>query len=123
MDIGTAIGLGLALGAGAVAKGATGMGLPLVALPALTALVGIQHAIGIMLVPAIATNLWQVWRYRDERRDGALAFLPRFLVAGAVGIAAGTWALDALPERSLVMALGAILSATSHCALPSRASS
>lgn len=109
MDIGTAIGLTLALGAGAVAKGATGMGLPLIALPALTALVGIQHAIGIMLIPALVTNVWQVWRFRAERSGPALAFLARFLVSGALGVAAGTWALDALPERSLVMALGLIL--------------
>jgi uncharacterized membrane protein YfcA len=109
MDAFTFAGLTLALAAGGLAKGATGMGLPLVGLPVLTPLVGLQQAIGIMLTPMLLTNAWQVWRLRAVRRDTGLAFLPRFLVAGAVGVALGTWALGALPERSRVFGLGVIL--------------
>lgn len=109
MDMATLVGLTLALGAGAVVKGATGMGLPLVALPALTALLGLQHAIGIILIPILVTNGWQVWRFRAAVGEPGLEFLPRFLVVGAAGIAVGTWALGALPERSLTFGLGLIL--------------
>ena len=109
METSTLIGMTVALAAGAVAKGATGMGLPLVALPSLAAILGLQHAIGVLLIPILVTNAWQVWRFRAARRGAGLAFLPRFLVAGAVGVAIGTWALGALPERSLLFGLGAIL--------------
>lgn len=99
----------LALAAGGVVKGATGMGLPLVALPVLTAAFGLQHAVGLMTIPLIVTNVWQVWRFRAEAQAPRLAFMPWFLVGGAVGIGIGTWALTALPERLLVLALGIIL--------------
>ena len=99
----------LALAAGAVVKGATGMGLPLVALPVLTAVFGLQHAVGLMTIPLVVTNAWQVWRFRNQARTPHLAFIRWFLLAGAVGIGVGTWALTALPERVLVLALGLIL--------------
>jgi len=99
----------LALGAGAVVKGATGMGLPLVALPVLTAVFGLQHAVGLMTIPLIVTNAWQVWRFRAEAETPRMAFMPWFLVGGALGIMLGTWALTSLPERLLVLGLGVIL--------------
>lgn len=98
-----------ALGAGALIKGATGMGLPLVALPVLTTFFGLQHAIAILIVPIIYTNVWQVWTNRREWRGPRMDFLPLFLLFGAAGIAGGTWALTALPERALVLLLGLIL--------------
>lgn len=98
-----------ALAAGAMVKGATGMGLPLVALPVLTSFFGLQHAVGLMTIPLIVTNFWQVWRFREEVRAPRLGFMPWFLVGGALGIALGTWALTTLPERLLVLTLGVIL--------------
>ena len=109
MDAQSIIIMTLALAAGAVVKGATGMGLPLIALPVLTTAFGLQHAVGLMAVPLIVTNIWQVWRFRNEARGPRLAFMPWFLVSGAVGIGIGTWALTALPERLLVLALGLLL--------------
>jgi uncharacterized membrane protein YfcA len=109
MDFGSALIMALALAAGAIVKGATGMGLPLVALPVLTAAFGLQHAVGLMTIPLIVTNAWQVWRFRGEAQSPRLAFMPVFLVGGAVGIGVGTWALTNLPERLLVLALGVIL--------------
>lgn len=109
MDWTAALIMTAALAAGAVVKGATGMGLPLVALPALTAAFGLQHAVGLMTIPLIVTNVWQVWRFRAQARSDKLAFMPLFLVGGAVGIGLGTWALTALPERVLVLVLGLLL--------------
>lgn len=109
MDFQSIVIMFVALMAGAVVKGATGMGLPLIALPVLTAVFGLQHAVGLMTIPLIVTNVWQVWRFRDEVRAPRLTFMPLFLFAGAVGIAIGTWALTTLPERMLVLALGIIL--------------
>ena len=109
MDLQSAMLMVLALGLGAVVKGATGMGLPLVALPVLASVFGLQHAVGLMTIPLIVTNVWQVWRFRGETRSPLLGFMPLFLVAGAIGIIVGTWALTTLPERVLVLTLGIIL--------------
>lgn len=109
MDLQSLLIMFLALAAGAVVKGATGMGLPLVALPVLTAVFGLQHAVGLMTIPLIVTNVWQVWRFRREARAPQLVFMPWFLACGAAGIVIGTWALTTLPERILVLGLGIIL--------------
>src|SRR5690606_4573999 len=60
--------IAVALGAGAIVKGATGMGLPLIAVPALAASFGVPHALAIMTVPILVTNIWQIWRYRAHIR-------------------------------------------------------
>lgn len=101
--------MGAALAAGAVVKGATGMGLPLVALPVLTAAFGLQHAVGIMAITQVLTNSMQLWQFRRERKAAQMRFLPLFLVAGGFGVVLGTWLLSALPERVLVFSLGLLL--------------
>ena len=81
----------------------------LIALPVLTAVFGLQHAVGLMTIPLIVTNAWQVWRFRAEAQSPRLGFMPWFLLGGALGIVLGTWALTSLPERLLVLGLGLIL--------------
>src|SRR5690554_4602033 len=87
-----------ALALGATVKGATGMGLPLVALPVLTTVFGLQHAVGLMTLPLLLTNVMQVWRFREVARTPGLAFLPRLLALGGVGVVIGTVALTMVPE-------------------------
>jgi uncharacterized membrane protein YfcA len=99
----------VALMLGAIAKGATGMGLPLIALPVLASFLGLPHAIGLMLVPVILTNLVQAWQCREHRSSPRLRFMPLFLVGCAIGMMAGTAVLVALPERALEIVLGSIL--------------
>ncbi|MBE7733442.1 sulfite exporter TauE/SafE family protein [Devosia faecipullorum] len=101
--------MGLALAAGAVVKGATGMGLPLVALPVLASVFGLQHAVGILAITQALTNSMQMWQFRAARADTRLGFLPAFLVAGGVGVVLGTWLLRTLPERVLILSLGLLL--------------
>jgi uncharacterized protein len=109
MELGSALIMAAALAAGALVKGVTGMGLPLVALPVLTAVFGLQHAVAVMLIPQLVTNAWQVWKFWPEAQSPRLGFLPLFLAAGAVGVVIGTWMLTNLPERALVLGLGCIL--------------
>ena len=99
--------MALALGAGGVVKGATGMGLPLVATPVLAAFLGVAHAVAILTMPILVTNAWQIWQLRNEMKG--LRFLPPLLVAGAVGVVVGVWVLTAVPERALAVVLAAIL--------------
>ena len=98
-----------ALGAGALVKGATGMGLPLIALPALTAVFGLQHAISIMIIPILITNTQQAWRFRAVRADSKVKFLPALALGGVAGVVLGTWLLVSLPERQLLFGLGVLL--------------
>lgn len=109
MELSSALFMLVALIAGALVKGISGMGLPLVALPALTAVFGLQHAVAVMLVPQVVTNLWQMWSFRAEAQSPRQGFLPLFLLAAAIGCVIGTFLLTSLPERVLILGLGVIL--------------
>lgn len=109
LDIGRYAIMALALAAGAMVKGATGMGLPLVALPVLTTALGLQHAVGIMAITQVITNTMQIWQFRAAAGTETTRFLPLFLLAGGVGVVLGTWLLSNLPERVLVLSLGLLL--------------
>lgn len=108
-DIGRLAIMAAALALGGTVKGATGMGLPLIALPVLTTFIGLQHAVAVMIIPILYTNMFQVWRYRGEAKDPRMGFLPLFLAGGGIGIFIGTWALTTLSERALILSLGVIL--------------
>jgi uncharacterized membrane protein YfcA len=115
--------MAVALGAGGLVKGATGMGLPLVAVPILASFLGVQHAVALMTIPIVATNAWQVWRFRDDRRGAD--FLPGLLAGGVVGVVIGTWLIVSAPERLLALVMAAVLLAyvvlrlaRPHLALP-----
>jgi uncharacterized membrane protein YfcA len=99
--------MAVALGAGGLVKGATGMGLPLVAVPILASFLGVQHAVAVMTVPIVATNAWQVWRFRAERRGAD--FLPGLLAGGVVGVVIGTWLIVSAPEKLLAQTMAAVL--------------
>ena len=97
----------VAFALGGVVKGVTGVGLPLIALPAIAARLGVPAAIVIIALPAIVTNFWQVGSFRQEARG--LRFLPGFLAAGMAGIAIGTVLLVKAPESLLSTGLGCIV--------------
>jgi uncharacterized membrane protein YfcA len=101
--------LGAALSAGALVKGATGMGLPLIALPVLTTAFGLQHAVGIMAITQVLTNSMQIVQFRGAAREASMRFLPWFLISGGAGVVLGTFLLSSLPERTLVFSLGVLL--------------
>lgn len=109
MDIPTLALIFVAVGAGAISKGATGLGMPLIAIPILATLFGLQHAIAVLLVPVIVSNIWQVWRFRHARSDHRLGFLTPMLIACALGVVGGTWFLTVVPERGLELTLGVLL--------------
>ena len=106
MDAQSVLVVTAAIVAGGLFKGATGLGLPLVAIPIMASTVGLPYAISIMIVPILVSNTWQVWEYRRARRDPELAFLPWFLVCAGIGVAIGTFFLKLLPEDVLALVLG-----------------
>ncbi len=98
--------------AGAV-KGVIGLGLPTVALGLLTALIGLEPAMALMLAPSLATNLWQAASGGHGRAIAARLW--PFLAAATATV----WAGAALAERIDVAHLSALLgiSVTVYAAL------
>lgn len=109
MDLNTIVVVALSIGAGSIVKGATGVGLPLIAVPFMASWLGIHQAIAIMLVPVLVSNLWQIGQFRRLRQDPRMGFLLPMLVAGTVGLLFGTLLLKTLPERALFFMLGMVL--------------
>lgn len=109
MDLTTLAVVFAAIGAGAISKGATGMGMPLIAIPFIASTLGLQHAVAVLVVPTFVSNIWQIWHFRAYRGDARMRFLWPMLPAVIVGVVIGTWLLDSVPERGLTLALGVLL--------------
>lgn len=107
MDTTAYLVIALGIGAGAICKGVTGMGLPLVATPVIAAYFGLPHAVAVMAVPSVITNVWQYWTYRHHPIAEGLVW--RMIVGGFIGIALGTTLLRTTPGSVMSIAFGAIL--------------
>lgn len=94
---------------GFFAKGVTGIGGPLVAIPVLAAFQGVEFAVAVIAIPTLIANIWLLWNSRGGTSTVRKYLLP-FLPAGAVGIVFGVWVLVSVDERvvSLLLALTVI---------------
>ena len=92
--------------AGGMIKGVIGIGLPVIAIPVLTLLIGLPQAVSVVTLPLIAANAWQVWQFRHS--DDPVR-MTSFVVAGGLGIIVGTWVLTTVPAALLEAALGILL--------------
>ncbi len=89
--------------AGATVKSVTGMGYPVVAVPLIALVAGVENAVVIVAIPNVAANAYLCWETRDARagtRD-----LGRIIGFGSVGAVVGTIALVNLPDRPLLIML------------------
>ncbi len=81
------------LAVGSFAKGVTGVGLPILAIPVLANAFGVERAVVVLVLPGMISNLWLIWVHRSE---AALTLrLAPFLLAGMLGGILGTWLLSA----------------------------
>lgn len=95
------------LGFAGLAKGATGMGLPLVATPILASVFGPRLAVVIVTIPIFASNsllLAQGWR-----RTEVLRGLGPILVASAIGTIIGVQLLALLDQRMFAILIAAMV--------------
>lgn len=92
---------------GAVVKGVSGMGLPLVAIPFMASAIDVPTAMALLTLPILASNLWQaahpVLLRRTVKRFWTL------LVPLVLGIVFASRALVAWDEKMLSMAVGAMI--------------
>ena len=95
--------VGVAFFCGGIVKGITGMGLPLTSIALMSIVLDLQVAIPLLIVPIIATNIMQAFQgghFTELMRK----FWP-MLLAAAVGVFAGTYALYRLDSSYLLIAL------------------
>ncbi len=92
--------------AGAI-KGVVGLGLPTISAAIMASVVDLRTAVGILIIPLLVTNLWQVIQV------GAMGALARRFgvlnAAAAVGLWFGTEILFAVDPRWMQLGLGCLL--------------
>ncbi|MDT8342870.1 MAG: sulfite exporter TauE/SafE family protein [Thermohalobaculum sp.] len=108
-----AVVLGFVLG-GAV-KGALGLGMPVVVLALLAPLIGLKSAIAVMIVPSIASNIWQA--LAGPSLGALIRRLWPFLGGAQIGIWIGVGVLAGAQTDTLEVLLGTLLAAYSAFAL------
>ncbi len=84
-------------------KSATGMGYPLLAIPLLSLVLGVEAAVVVVITPNTMANLLMAWQLRrnwNDTRD-----LPVLMATGVVGGVIGTLVLVAAPEEPLLVFL------------------
>lgn len=93
----------LASAAGALVKGVTGMGYPVLAVPLIALATGVEDAVVIVAAPNLAANMYLCWEAREGRHHTrGLGLVVGFGIVGAV---VGTVALVRLPDEPLLIAL------------------
>lgn len=107
MDLQDLIVIFSALFVGGALKSATGVGLPIVAIPVLTAYFELRFAIAIVLIPTFLSNLWQVWKFRVERPPRFL--VNSILVGSTIGVVLGVTILAILPDRWLNLGVAGVV--------------
>ena len=97
--------VGVASALAMLAKSATGLGYPLIAIPILAPLIGIETAVAAITLPNAAANMLVGWRTRHARSESRDVFV--LSATSAAGAVAGTFVLVSAPERPLLIVLAA----------------
>jgi uncharacterized membrane protein YfcA len=103
LSIGLVVFVLVAISVGSLLKGMTGIGLPLIAVPAIASFTSVEEAVILMIIPVMGSNVWLVVthaKYRSMIRE----HLP-FLIAGFCGAVAGTLLLVTVDDRWLKLVL------------------
>ena len=106
-EVTTIVMVGLAFLAGGLVKGVVGLGMPTVTLSIMAVTIGLKEAVVVMLVPTLATNVWQA--LRGGFLEVLLTRLWPFLATTCVGIWFGVGVLAGGDARVLSILLGVLL--------------
>ena len=93
--------------AGSLLKSISGIGLPLVTIPAISLVADIETAVAVTALPNLALNVVLAWRERDELP--ATRDLPVLAATGFIGAIVGTAVLVAVPEEPLIALLAVVV--------------
>ena len=97
--------VGVASALAMLAKSATGLGYPLIAIPILASVVGVETAVVVVTLPNAAANVLIAWRTRQARSETRDVTV--LSVTSAAGAVLGTFVLVSAPERPLLVVLAA----------------
>ena len=97
----------LSLGLGCILKGATGAGVPIIAVLSLSILFDVPTAIAIFSLPNLLTNILQGWIFCREQKLTLLVW--GFAGFGVLGITLETYFLTVIGYEKLEKALGVIV--------------
>lgn len=115
MNLGEVTIVALVFGLAGLVKGAIGLGLPTISMGLLGALMPPGQAAAILIVPALATNAWQIWD--GPALKALLLRLWPVLVCTIFGTLAAAGILTKVDVRLTGALLGAILIVYSITAL------
>lgn len=93
---------------GFFAKGATGIGGPMLAIPVLAGFMGTEYAVVVIAIPTLAANSWLLWKTRAGSR-GIWWFMTPLMVAGVFGTVLGAWVLTNVDDQAISIALAALI--------------
>ena len=97
--------VGVASAVAMLAKSATGLGYPVVAIPMVAAVAGVETAVVVVTLPAAVANLLVGWRTRHSRSE--TRDVPVLSATSALGAVGGTFVLVSAPEQPLLIVLAA----------------
>ena len=105
MSVTVLIVVAVASAAAMLAKSATGLGYPLVAIPLVAAVAGIETAVVAVTLPNAVANVLVGWRTRHARSETRDVLV--LSVTSALGAVLGTFVLVSVPEKPLLIVLAA----------------
>ena len=88
-------------------KGVAGFGGPLLAVPIIAPTLGVEHAVVVVSVGNLVSNVMMLWEHRTGYGE-TRPLLVRLLSAGAAGTVLGTWLLTRLDNRPLAVGVAAL---------------
>ncbi|MEX0668062.1 MAG: sulfite exporter TauE/SafE family protein, partial [Acidimicrobiia bacterium] len=89
-------------------KGVAGFGGPLLAVPIIAPTLGVEHAVVVVSIGNLISNVMMLWEHRTGFGD-TRSLLMRLLSAGAAGTVLGTWLLTRLDNRPLALAVAGLV--------------
>lgn len=92
---------------GGILKGATGAGIPIIAVPVIAAVYDVKIAVAVMVVPNLISNIWQIYKFRKNPTDKGFCW--QLAIFGAIGAGIGTVALAELPSSFLSLCMAGII--------------
>lgn len=104
---------------GGIVKGTLGVGLPLLAVPIMSLMIGSTQAIALVAVPVLVSNIWQAWQEASWKAS-LKRFWPLMLTQAIMTVIAVHWTLSfSVKQLNMLVAFAVVLAVVSMLFKPS----